>query len=85
MLLLFVGLDTSNPVTFSPPLSSHPPFSPSSKYRKLNIFVNFLQEPFASQFLNMQGGMFDHPGRTFSSMAYAWSNCQRDTSDVKVL
>ncbi len=42
------------------------------------------QEPFASQFLNMQGGMFDHPGRTFSSLAYAWQNCQRDTSDVKV-
>lgn len=32
----------------------------------------------------MQGGMFDHPGRTFSSLAYAWQNCQRDTSDVKV-
>ena len=28
--------------------------------------------------------MFDHPGRTFSSLAYAWQNCQRDTSDVKV-
>ena len=28
--------------------------------------------------------MFDHPGRTFSSVAHAWENCQRDTSDVKV-
>ena len=50
------------------------------------IFVTSVsfQEPFASQFLNMQGGMFDHPGRTFSSLSYAWQNCQRDTSDVKV-
>jgi hypothetical protein len=35
-------------------------------------------------FLNLQGGKFDHPGRTFCSIQRAWNNCQRDTSDVKV-
>lgn len=35
-------------------------------------------------FLALQGGKFDHPNRIFSSVARAWSNCQRDTSDVKV-
>uniref|UniRef100_A0A8C6VST9 Neurobeachin n=1 Tax=Nothobranchius furzeri TaxID=105023 RepID=A0A8C6VST9_NOTFU len=28
---------------------------------------------------------FDHPDRTFSSIARSWRNCQRDTSDVKEL
>ena len=42
------------------------------------------QEPFATQFLNLQGGKFDHPGRTFCSIIRSWQNCQRDTSDVKV-
>ena len=35
-------------------------------------------------FLNLQGGKFDHADRTFFSVAQAWKNCQRDTSDVKV-
>lgn len=43
------------------------------------------QEPFTTFFLNFQGGKFDHADRTFSSVSRAWRNCQRDTSDVKVL
>lgn len=35
-------------------------------------------------FLSLQGGKFDHANRMFSSVAQAWKNCQRDTSDVKV-
>ncbi|XP_053335852.1 lipopolysaccharide-responsive and beige-like anchor protein [Clarias gariepinus] len=42
-------------------------------------------EPFTTFFLNFQGGKFDHADRTFSSVARAWRNCQRDTSDVKEL
>ncbi|XP_060720152.1 lipopolysaccharide-responsive and beige-like anchor protein isoform X2 [Tachysurus vachellii] len=42
-------------------------------------------EPFTTFFLNFQGGKFDHADRTFSSLARAWRNCQRDTSDVKEL
>lgn len=36
-------------------------------------------------FLSLQGGKFDHANRMFSSVAQAWKNCQRDTSDVKVM
>ena len=36
-------------------------------------------------FLSLQGGKFDHANRMFSSVAQAWKNCQRDTSDVKVI
>lgn len=43
------------------------------------------QEPFTTFFLNFQGGKFDHADRTFSSVSRAWRNCQRDTSDVKVI
>ena len=42
-------------------------------------------EPFTTQFLALQSGKFDHPNRLFHSVKSAWDNCQRDTSDVKVL
>ncbi|MFT7815131.1 lipopolysaccharide-responsive and beige-like anchor protein [Arapaima gigas] len=42
-------------------------------------------EPFATFFLNFQGGKFDHADRTFSSVSRAWGNCQADTSDIKEL
>uniref|UniRef100_A0A3B3SWB4 Uncharacterized protein n=1 Tax=Paramormyrops kingsleyae TaxID=1676925 RepID=A0A3B3SWB4_9TELE len=42
-------------------------------------------EPFATFFLNFQGGEFDHADRSFSSVCRAWRNCQEDTSDVKEL
>lgn len=45
---------------------------------------HWLQEPFTTFFLNANDGKFDHPDRTFSSVARSWRNSQRDTSDVKV-
>lgn len=45
----------------------------------------FFQEPFTTMFLALQGGKFDHPNRLFSSVNLSWKNCQRDTSDVKVI
>lgn len=44
-----------------------------------------IQEPMTTMFLALQGGKFDHPNRLFSSIAMSWKNCQRDTSDVKVI
>jgi hypothetical protein len=48
------------------------------------LSVCLSQEPYTTLFLNLQGGKFDYPNRLFTSMALAWRNCQRDTSDVKV-
>lgn len=45
----------------------------------------FPQEPFTTMYLALQDGKFDHPNRLFSSISLAWKNCQRDTSDVKVM
>lgn len=45
---------------------------------------SFVQEPFTTFFLNANDGKFDHPDRTFSSVARSWRTSQRDTSDVKV-
>ncbi|KAF0885443.1 NBEA protein, partial [Crocuta crocuta] len=42
-------------------------------------------EPFTTFFLNANDGKFDHPDRTFSSVARSWRTSQRDTSDVKEL
>ncbi|KAI1903421.1 hypothetical protein AGOR_G00027000 [Albula goreensis] len=42
-------------------------------------------EPFTTFFLNSNDNKFDHPDRTFSSIACSWRNCQRNTSDVKEL
>ncbi|XP_075418866.1 neurobeachin isoform X2 [Tenrec ecaudatus] len=42
-------------------------------------------EPFTTFFLNANEGKFDHPDRTFSSVARSWRITQRDTSDVKEL
>ncbi|XP_031229741.1 neurobeachin isoform X2 [Mastomys coucha] len=42
-------------------------------------------EPFTTFFLNANDGKFDHPDRTFSSIARSWRTSQRDTSDVKEL
>uniref|UniRef100_K7FRS1 Neurobeachin n=1 Tax=Pelodiscus sinensis TaxID=13735 RepID=K7FRS1_PELSI len=42
-------------------------------------------EPFTTFFLNANDAKFDHPDRTFSSVARSWRNSQRDTSDVKEL
>uniref|UniRef100_A0A8C9WT97 Neurobeachin n=1 Tax=Scleropages formosus TaxID=113540 RepID=A0A8C9WT97_SCLFO len=42
-------------------------------------------EPFTTFFLNANDNKFDHPDRTFSSIARSWRNSQRDTNDVKEL
>ena len=64
-----------------------PPFHYGTHYSTAAFTLNWLirLEPFTSLFLALQGGKFDHPNRMFSSMKAAWSNCQRDTSDVKEL
>uniref|UniRef100_A0A667FLY8 Neurobeachin n=1 Tax=Lynx canadensis TaxID=61383 RepID=A0A667FLY8_LYNCA len=52
-----------------------------------NIYLILLVriEPFTTFFLNANDGKFDHPDRTFSSVARSWRTSQRDTSDVKEL
>ncbi|XP_071511589.1 neurobeachin-like isoform X5 [Diadema antillarum] len=64
-----------------------PPFHYGTHYSTLGFTLMWLMrlEPYTTYFLNLQGGKFDHASRTFSSMATAWKNCQRDTSDVKEL
>ncbi|XP_048589684.1 neurobeachin-like isoform X3 [Nematostella vectensis] len=64
-----------------------PPFHYGTHYSTCGFTLAWLirLEPFATQFLNLQGGKFDHPGRTFCSVQRAWQNCNRDTSDVKEL
>ncbi|XP_056650720.1 neurobeachin isoform X3 [Monodelphis domestica] len=65
----------------SPPChySTHYSTSPSTLSWLLRI------EPFTTFFLNSNDGKFDHPDRTFSSVARSWRTSQRDTSDVKEL
>eukprot|EP00092_Neocalanus_flemingeri_P023594 GFUD01025586.1.p1 GENE.GFUD01025586.1~~GFUD01025586.1.p1 ORF type:complete len:2395 (-),score=541.48 GFUD01025586.1:571-6762(-) len=64
-----------------------PPFHYGTHYSTSAFTLNWLirLEPFTSMFLALQSGKFDHPNRLFSSMKSSWSNCQRDTSDVKEL
>ncbi|XP_071535311.1 neurobeachin isoform X2 [Panulirus ornatus] len=64
-----------------------PPFHYGTHYSTSAFTLNWLirLEPFTTMFLSLQGGKFDHPNRMFSSVATAWKNCQRDTSDVKEL
>ncbi|XP_068720916.1 lipopolysaccharide-responsive and beige-like anchor protein [Montipora capricornis] len=64
-----------------------PPFHYGTHYSTCGFTLAWMirVEPFATQFLNLQGGKFDHPGRTFCSIIRSWQNCQRDTSDVKEL
>ena len=64
-----------------------PPFHYGTHYSTAAFTLNWLirLEPFTSLFLSLQEGKFDHPNRLFSSMKSSWSNCQRDTSDVKEL
>lgn len=68
---------------------SHLDFIRNLRHDSFCCFFNlssfhWLQEPFTTFFLNANDGKFDHPDRTFSSVARSWRNSQRDTSDVKV-
>ncbi|GBM24392.1 Neurobeachin [Araneus ventricosus] len=64
-----------------------PPFHFGTHYSTSAFTLNWIVrvEPFTTMFLSLQGGKFDHANRMFSSVAQAWKNCQRDTSDVKEL
>ncbi|OCT97014.1 hypothetical protein XELAEV_18009233mg [Xenopus laevis] len=64
-----------------------PKFHYGTHYSTASFVLSWLLriEPFTTFFLNLQGGKFDHADRTFSSVARAWRNCQRDTSDIKEL
>ena len=64
-----------------------PPFHYGTHYSTSAFVLNYMLrlEPFTTMFLALQGGKFDHPNRLFHSVKNAWTNCQRDTSDVKEL
>ncbi|KCV71249.1 hypothetical protein H696_02199 [Fonticula alba] len=63
------------------------PFLYGSHYSNMGTVLFFLLrvEPFTSHFLHFQGDRFDHPGRSFFSLAQAWSNALNSTSDLKEL
>ncbi|XP_006501582.1 neurobeachin isoform X6 [Mus musculus] len=64
-----------------------PPFHYNTHYSTATSALSWLVriEPFTTFFLNANDGKFDHPDRTFSSIARSWRTSQRDTSDVKEL
>nr|XP_009290100.1 neurobeachin isoform X6 [Danio rerio] len=64
-----------------------PPCHYTTHYSTANSTLHWLVriEPFTTFFLNANGNKFDHPNRTFSSIARSWRHCQRDTADVKEL
>ncbi|XP_008106119.2 neurobeachin isoform X1 [Anolis carolinensis] len=64
-----------------------PPHHYNTHYSTSTCTLSWLVriEPFTTFFLNANDGKFDHPDRTFSSVARSWRNSQRDTSDVKEL
>ncbi|KAM6933600.1 neurobeachin isoform 2-T2 [Xenentodon cancila] len=64
-----------------------PPYHYNSHYSTIDTTLHWLVriEPFTTFLLSANKNKFDHPDRTFSSIARSWRNCQRDTSDVKEL
>ncbi|KAJ7320255.1 hypothetical protein JRQ81_019766, partial [Phrynocephalus forsythii] len=64
-----------------------PPYHYNTHYSTSTCTLSWLVriEPFTTFFLNANDGKFDHPDRTFSSVARSWRTSQRDTSDVKEL
>nr|XP_020146018.1 neurobeachin isoform X6 [Microcebus murinus] len=64
-----------------------PPYHYNTHYSTATSTLSWLVriEPFTTFFLNANDGKFDHPDRTFSSVARSWRTSQRDTSDVKEL
>ncbi|KAG8452738.1 hypothetical protein GDO86_004506 [Hymenochirus boettgeri] len=64
-----------------------PPYHYNTHYSTSTFTLSWLVriEPFTTFLLNANECKFDHPDRTFSSVARSWRNCQRDTSDVKEL
>ncbi|PAV82534.1 hypothetical protein WR25_15898 isoform B [Diploscapter pachys] len=66
---------------------SIPAFHYGTHYSTAAFTLNWLMrvEPFASMFIHLQSGKFDHPDRVFHSLADTWEHCQKDTHDVKEL
>ncbi|XP_069323455.1 neurobeachin isoform X4 [Eulemur rufifrons] len=64
-----------------------PPYHYNTHYSTATSTLSWLVriEPFTTFFLNANDGKFDHPDRTFSSVARSWRTSQRDTSDIKEL
>eukprot|EP00190_Bangiopsis_sp_CCMP1999_P002376 CAMPEP_0198731752 /NCGR_PEP_ID=MMETSP1475-20131203/31913_1 /TAXON_ID= ORGANISM="Unidentified sp., Strain CCMP1999" /NCGR_SAMPLE_ID=MMETSP1475 /ASSEMBLY_ACC=CAM_ASM_001111 /LENGTH=739 /DNA_ID=CAMNT_0044494757 /DNA_START=90 /DNA_END=2309 /DNA_ORIENTATION=- len=64
-----------------------PPFHYGSHYSSTGIVVHFLvrMEPFASLFLDLQGGHFDYPDRMFRSVEGAWRSASTSTQNVMEL
>uniref|UniRef100_A0A8C4VJN6 Neurobeachin n=1 Tax=Gopherus evgoodei TaxID=1825980 RepID=A0A8C4VJN6_9SAUR len=75
------ALNPKRAVFYTPPYHYNTHYSTSTS--TLSWLVRI--EPFTTFFLNANDAKFDHPDRTFSSVARSWRNSQRDTSDVKEL
>lgn len=64
-----------------------PAFHYGTHYSTPAFTLNWLfrLEPFASMFINLHDGKFDHPDRITHSIKDSWDRCQRDSHDVKEL
>ena len=64
-----------------------PPFHYGSHYSSAGIVLFYLLrlEPFTALGRQLQGGLFDHADRLFSSVAETWRACLTSTADVKEL
>eukprot|EP01083_Nonionella_stella_P131653 400127_1 len=66
---------------------SFPPFYYGSHYMSAGIALYYLcrMEPFATLYINLHGGRFEIPDRTFYSIANAWDLSLNNMGDVKEL
>ncbi|CAD6185949.1 unnamed protein product [Caenorhabditis auriculariae] len=66
---------------------SIPAFHYGTHYSTPAFTLNWLMriEPFASMYISLNDGKFDHPDRIFNSVKETWEHCQRDSHDVKEL
>ena len=63
------------------------PFHYGSHYSSAGIVLYFLirLEPFTTENIRLQGGLFDVADRLFDSLGSTWDSCLSDMSDVKEL
>lgn len=63
------------------------PFHYGSHYSSAGIVLYFLLrlEPFTTENIRLQGGLFDVADRLFDSLVGTWDSCLSDMSDVKEL
>ncbi|KAH3765872.1 beach protein [Pelomyxa schiedti] len=64
-----------------------PKFHYGTHYSSLGAVLHYLirLEPYATNFLEFQGGKFDHPNRMFLGIGQSWSGASHDNSSVKEL